>query len=43
MTGCALVLVGAPPGLTPKLETLCRWTAETLGKGGAARVYALRP
>jgi 23S rRNA (adenine2030-N6)-methyltransferase len=41
MNGCALVLVGAPPGLTPKLEAICGWTAETLGKGGSARVYTL--
>jgi 23S rRNA (adenine2030-N6)-methyltransferase len=41
MNGCALTLIGPQNGLAPKLETICRWTAETLGEGGAARVYAV--
>ena len=41
MNGCALVLIGADPGFAPMLEAICRWTAETLGQGGSARVYAL--
>jgi 23S rRNA (adenine2030-N6)-methyltransferase len=41
MNGCALVLAGREPGLAPSLEAVCRWTAETLGEGGAARVYAV--
>jgi 23S rRNA (adenine2030-N6)-methyltransferase len=39
MNGCALVLVGAPFGLDGSLQAICGWTAETLGEGGAARVY----
>jgi 23S rRNA (adenine2030-N6)-methyltransferase len=39
MNGCALVLLGAPADLTAPLEAICRWTAETLGEGGEARVY----
>lgn len=41
MNGCALVLLGAPDGLAADLEALCGWTARTLGKGGAARIYAI--
>jgi 23S rRNA (adenine2030-N6)-methyltransferase len=41
MNGCALVLLGAPDGLAPHLEAICRWTAETLGQGGGSRVYRL--
>lgn len=41
MNGCALVLVDAPTGLDGELETICGWVAETLGEGGAARVYGL--
>jgi 23S rRNA (adenine2030-N6)-methyltransferase len=45
MNGCALVLVGPERGLNgglqPVLEAVCRWTAETLGEGGTARVYRL--
>ncbi|CAN7142838.1 23S rRNA (adenine(2030)-N(6))-methyltransferase RlmJ [Phenylobacterium sp. LjRoot225] len=41
MNGCALVLVGPDKGLEPFLDTVCRWTAETLGEGGTARVYRL--
>jgi 23S rRNA (adenine2030-N6)-methyltransferase len=39
MNGCALVLVGAPEGLDAPLEAICRWTAETLGEDGEARIY----
>lgn len=39
MNGCALVLLGAPAGLVAPLEAICRWTAETLGERGEARVY----
>ena len=39
MNGCALVLAGSPGGLAGALEPVCRWTAETLGEGGHARVY----
>jgi 23S rRNA (adenine2030-N6)-methyltransferase len=42
MNGCAVVLVGAAQdGVADSLERICRWTAETLGQGGGARVYAL--
>jgi 23S rRNA (adenine2030-N6)-methyltransferase len=41
MNGCALVLVGAEAGFERVLEPICRWTAEALGEGGAARVYTL--
>lgn len=41
MNGCALVLAGAPGEIAQPLEAACRWTAETLGEGGSARVYAL--
>jgi 23S rRNA (adenine2030-N6)-methyltransferase len=41
MNGCALVLVGEDDGLQPAMEAVCRWTAETLGEGGSARVYRL--
>jgi len=40
MNGCALVLVGGPKLAAP-LERICRWTAETLGEGGSARIYRL--
>jgi 23S rRNA (adenine2030-N6)-methyltransferase len=39
MNGCALVLLGAPAELAAPLEAICRWTAETLGEAGEARVY----
>jgi 23S rRNA (adenine2030-N6)-methyltransferase len=39
MNGCALVLVGAPEGISEPLEAIARWTAETLGEAGEARVY----
>jgi 23S rRNA (adenine2030-N6)-methyltransferase len=41
MNGCALVLVGPERGLAAVLEVVCGWTAETLGEGGAGRVYRL--
>lgn len=41
MNGCALLLVGAPQGFAEPLEPSCRWTAETLGAGGEARVYTV--
>ena len=41
MNGCALVLLGAPEGLRGELETICGWTAATLGEAGQARVYRL--
>lgn len=41
MNGCSLVLVGAEREFQAVLEPICRWTAETLGEGGGARVYAL--
>lgn len=40
MNGCALVLLDAPD-LTVELQAICGWIAETLGEGGAARVYPL--
>ncbi|MEO8112999.1 MAG: 23S rRNA (adenine(2030)-N(6))-methyltransferase RlmJ [Phenylobacterium sp.] len=39
MNGCALVTVGAPTDLAVPLEAICGWTAASLGKGGAARIY----
>ncbi|THD57607.1 23S rRNA (adenine(2030)-N(6))-methyltransferase RlmJ [Phenylobacterium sp.] len=42
MNGCALVAMGAPEGLGAVLESVSRWTAETLGEGGAARLFDLR-
>jgi 23S rRNA (adenine2030-N6)-methyltransferase len=41
MNGCALTVVGAPEGFAEPLEAICRWTAETLGQAGEARVYAV--
>jgi hypothetical protein len=31
--------VGAPEGIAGDLETICGWTAQTLGERGEARVY----
>jgi 23S rRNA (adenine2030-N6)-methyltransferase len=39
MNGCALAVVGAPPGLSNALEAICGWVAAALGRGGGARVY----
>jgi 23S rRNA (adenine2030-N6)-methyltransferase len=39
MNGCALVLAGRTGAMAEALETACRWTAETLGEDGQARVY----
>ena len=39
MNGCALVLVGAPEAVVEPIEAACRWTAETLGEAGEARIY----
>ena len=41
MNGCALVLVGAPTEMAAPLESICGWTAATLGERGEARVYSL--
>lgn len=41
MNGCVLVIVGVAPTMSPMLEAICCWTAESLGEGGAAKVYAL--
>jgi 23S rRNA (adenine2030-N6)-methyltransferase len=41
MNGCALVLLGAPDTMVAPLQAICGWTAERLGQGGQARVYAL--
>jgi 23S rRNA (adenine2030-N6)-methyltransferase len=41
MNGCSLVLLGAPADMIGPLETICGWTARTLGEGGTAKVYAL--
>lgn len=43
MNGCALVLLGAPDGMAAVLESLCGWTAATLGANGTARVYSINP
>ena len=40
MNGCALVLVGGPD-LTAPLASICGWVAQSLGAGGASRIYAL--
>jgi 23S rRNA (adenine2030-N6)-methyltransferase len=39
MNGCALALLGAPQGMAGALESICGWTATTLGERGEARVY----
>lgn len=39
MNGCALVIVGAPESVVEPIEQACRWTAQTLGEAGEARVY----
>jgi 23S rRNA (adenine2030-N6)-methyltransferase len=39
MNGCALVVLGAPEGMTGHLEAICGWTARKLGERGEARVY----
>lgn len=41
MNGCALAIVGAPEGLDAPLAAACRWVGETLGEGGAGRVWRL--
>jgi 23S rRNA (adenine2030-N6)-methyltransferase len=41
MNGCALVLIGEDLGMDAPLGEICAWTAETLGAGGGARVYAV--
>jgi 23S rRNA (adenine2030-N6)-methyltransferase len=41
MNGCALVLLDAPAGMEAPLESICGWTARTLGEAGAARIYAI--
>jgi 23S rRNA (adenine2030-N6)-methyltransferase len=41
MNGCALVLAGDSGAMAEVLEPLCRWTAETLGEDGRARVRRL--
>ncbi|HKR87514.1 MAG TPA: 23S rRNA (adenine(2030)-N(6))-methyltransferase RlmJ [Phenylobacterium sp.] len=41
MNGCALVLVGDAGEAVDGLTRICGWTAETLGDGGAARIYRL--
>jgi 23S rRNA (adenine2030-N6)-methyltransferase len=42
MNGCALVLVDVA-GLEAPLEAICSWVVQSLGAGGAARVYSLSP
>lgn len=42
MNGCAVVLV-ACPDIQPALHEISEWVAQTLGDGGAARVYPLSP
>lgn len=42
MNGCAVVLV-ACPDIQPALHEISEWVAQTLGVGGAARVYPLSP
>lgn len=42
MNGCALVLLGSAGGLAETFQSLCDWTAETLGEGGRARVYTVQ-
>lgn len=42
MNGCALVVLGAP-GLEAPLAAICGWSAQALGAGGGARIYALAP
>jgi 23S rRNA (adenine2030-N6)-methyltransferase len=39
MNGCALVLAGEEGAMAAPFEAACRWTAETLGQGGEARIY----
>jgi 23S rRNA (adenine2030-N6)-methyltransferase len=41
MNGCALVMMGAPPGMDGSLRAICGWTAAALGQGGESRVYAV--
>ena len=42
LNGCALVVVGAPPGLDADAEAACKWVAGRLGEaGGVGRVWAL--
>lgn len=42
MNGCALVLMNGPE-LAGPLGAICSWVAQTLGAGGAARIYPLSP
>ena len=39
MNGCVLLFVNAPGDLAAALQPICRWTAETCGEAGEARVY----
>lgn len=41
MNGCALVALSPPAGLEADLTDICRWTAETLGAGGVAKISTL--
>ncbi len=41
MNGCALAILGAPPGLDAPLGEACRWVAEALGEGGEGKVWRL--
>jgi len=41
MNGCALVAMSAPDGLGPALQAVSRWTAQTLGEDGEARVHEI--
>lgn len=41
MNGCALAIVGAPPGLDAPLDAACGWVGETLGEGGQGKVWRL--
>lgn len=41
MNGCALVLLGAPPGFAESLSAICGWMAQTSSEAGQARVYPL--
>lgn len=42
MNGCALVTARAPEGFAEVLDSLCAWTVQALGRGGASKIWIAR-
>ena len=44
LNGCALVILGAPPGLEPALASVAQWVVKQAGgQGGLAKLWRLNP